>query len=79
MMSETEKMVSKIVQEINNLPEERLREVLDFVGNLSNGGEPGGINKSADQEPENDPVFKFIGGVSHGSLAHDIDSELYGN
>jgi hypothetical protein len=29
--------------------------------------------------PERDPILKFIGGVSHGSLAHDIDRELYGN
>ena len=29
-------------------------------------------------EPGNDPILKFIGGVSHGSLAKDIDSDLYG-
>lgn len=31
-----------------------------------------------DIEPGKDPILEFIGGVSHGSLAKDIDSELYG-
>jgi hypothetical protein len=78
-MTETEKLVSKIVQEIDNLPEESLHEVLDFVARLSNGDESEGIKANTDGAPERDPIFKFIGGVSHGSLAHDIDRELYGN
>jgi hypothetical protein len=79
MMTVTEKLVSKIVQEIDNLPEESLYEVLDFVVRLSNGEVSEGINTDASGAPEHDPIFKFIGGVSHGSLAHDIDRELYGN
>lgn len=79
MMTETEKLVSKIVQEIDNLPEESLHEVLDFVARLSNGEVSEGIKADAGRAPECDPIFKFIGGVSHGSLAHDIDRELYGN
>ena len=78
MMTETEKLVSKIAQEIGNLPEESLREVLDFVERLSNGEEPDGIKASANREPEHDPILGFIGGVSHGSLAQEIDRELYG-
>jgi hypothetical protein len=27
---------------------------------------------------EEDPILKFIGGVSHGSLAREIDKTLYG-
>jgi len=27
---------------------------------------------------KNDPILKFIGGISHGSLAKDIDKDLYG-
>jgi len=30
-------------------------------------------------DPQKDPILKFIGGVSHGSLAHEIDKELYGS
>jgi hypothetical protein len=37
------------------------------------------VNAHARGTPERDPILKFIGGVSHGSLAHDIDRELYGN
>lgn len=37
------------------------------------------LEVDAREAPERDPIFKFIGGVSHGSLAHDIDRELYGN
>lgn len=71
-MTETEKLVSQIVQEIDNLPEESLREVLDFVARLSNGEVSEGIKAETGRAPECDPILKFIGGVSHGSLAHDI-------
>lgn len=79
MMTETEKLVSRIVQEIDNLPEESLHVVLGFVARLSNGEVSEGIKVAARGAPERDPIFKFIGGVSHGSLAHEIDRELYGN
>ncbi|HBB88443.1 MAG TPA: hypothetical protein DC047_12590 [Blastocatellia bacterium] len=77
-MTESEKLVNKIVEQIDHLPEESLHEVLDFVGRLSNGEVSEGIT-AGHRAPELDPIFKFIGGVSHGSLAHDIDRELYGN
>ncbi|HXG68321.1 MAG TPA: type II toxin-antitoxin system ParD family antitoxin [Blastocatellia bacterium] len=31
-----------------------------------------------DLDPAQDPILKFIGEASHGSLAKDIDKELYG-
>ena len=74
-MTETEKLASKIAQEIGNLPEESLREVLEFVERLSNGEQP---NIIITREPKHDPILGFIGGVSHGSLAQEIDRELYG-
>ena len=77
-MTETEKLVSKIVQEIDNLSEESLQEVLDFVERLSNGEGPDGFKAIANREPEYDPILGFIGGVSHGSLAQEVDRELYG-
>lgn len=77
-MTETEKLVSKIVQEIDHLPEESLHEVLDFVTRLSNGDVSERVKAGARAAPERDPILKFIGGVSHGTLAHDIDHELYG-
>jgi hypothetical protein len=77
-VTESEKLVSKIVEQIDHLPEESLHEVLDFVARLSNGELSEEITPDA-RAPELDPIFKFIGGVSHGSLAHDIDNDLYGN
>jgi hypothetical protein len=52
--------------------------VLDFVVRLSNGEVSEGIEAEARGAPERDPIFQFIGAVSDGSLAHDIDQELYG-
>lgn len=77
-MGETENLVTKIVRQMNGLPEESLREVLDFVASLSNG-ESNQIKTNADREPEHDPILRFIGGASHGSLAREIDGELYGD
>ncbi|MEA5510997.1 hypothetical protein VB715_14580 [Crocosphaera sp. UHCC 0190] len=37
--------------------------------------EEGKINQS---DGDNDPLSKFIGAVFHGSLAKNIDQELYG-
>lgn len=79
MMTETEKLVSKIVQEIDHLPEQSLHEVLDFVARLSNGEVSNVSKEDAPGAPERDPIFNLIGGVAHGSLAHEIDPELYGN
>lgn len=69
----------KLVQEIGKLPEDRLREVLDFVGYLlSQEQKTRAAEPERELDPAQDPLLKFIGGVSHGSLAKDIDKELYG-
>ena len=75
-MTETEALKNKIVQEISNLPPEKLGDVLNFVSNLTDDEKQSDGAKMG--APEKDPILKFIGGVSHGSLAHDIDGELYG-
>jgi hypothetical protein len=77
-MTETEALKKRIVREINDLPPERLCEVLDFVARLSDEERPSNGAKSCAGAPEHDPILEFIGGVSHGSLAHEIDRELYG-
>lgn len=69
----------RLVQELEKLPEDRLREVLDFVEHLLSKEQ--GVRAAEPEknlDPAQDPIFKFIGGVSHGSLAKDIDKELYG-
>lgn len=70
---------AQLVQEIEKLPEDRLQEVLDFVGYLMSKERKIGITKlERELDPAKDPILKFIGGVSHGSLAKKIDTDLYG-
>lgn len=69
----------QLVQEIEKLPEERLGEVLDFVGYLLSKEKKARVTEPReDLDPAKDPILQFIGRVSHGSLAKDIDRELYG-
>ncbi len=77
-MDATHILKQKLLTELEKLPEDRLAEVLDFVGYLLVKGKkiPSEIGTVLD--PEKDPILNFIGGVSHGSLAKDIDKELYG-
>jgi hypothetical protein len=75
-------MKAKILEALDALPEERQREVLDFVEFLQNRTpvpeeEPPEDGKE-DLNPEDDPILDAIGSVSHGSLAQNIDEDLYG-
>lgn len=75
-----EALKERLCKELEKLPEDRLREVLDFVGYLQTKEAKGGTARSSeDLDPQKDPLLKFVGGVSHGSLAHGIDEELYGS
>jgi hypothetical protein len=70
----------RLIEELEKLPEVRLREVLDFVGYLRTKEENGAVTKLPEGlDPDKDPLLKFVGGVSHGSLAKEIDEELYGS
>jgi hypothetical protein len=67
----------KLLTTLENIPENKLCELLDFMEFL--------IAKQRHKtegkftfDPEKDPVPEFIGCVSHGSLLKDIDNELYG-
>ncbi len=62
---------------IEQIPESKLGEVLDFMEFLLKK-ERHSTKKRFDLDPLRDPILEFIGGVSHGSLAKDIDNELYG-
>jgi hypothetical protein len=62
---------------IEKIPESKLGEVLDFMEFLLKK-ERNSTQKRFDLDPLRDPILEFIGGVSHGSLAKDIDNELYG-
>lgn len=75
----TEALRERLMEEIDKLPPDCLREVLDFVDYLlSKEGEKSTARTPDALDFQNDPLLKFIGGVSHGSLAHGINEELYG-
>ena len=80
-MTAVQKLKKNLLIKIGELPEYKLQEVLDFV-NLILQNEPknGYISrkKKRAMTSRNDSLKKFIGGVSHGSLAEKIDEELYG-
>lgn len=72
-------MKTQLLEELERLPDEQLKEVLDFVNSLLRKDQQASKGESGeDLDPEQDPLLQFIGGVSHGALAKDIDDELYG-
>jgi hypothetical protein len=68
----------KLLSDIEQLPEYRLPEVLSFVDFLLSQAQRYTPIETQSRLPENNPLFEFIGGVTHGALAKDIDKELYG-
>ena len=70
-----------VKEALEHLSEDKLTEVFDFVSYLlakEKGEEEREEKSELDLDPKKDPILKYIGGVSHGSLAKDIDRELYG-
>ncbi|NJM69006.1 MAG: hypothetical protein HC862_01610 [Scytonema sp. RU_4_4] len=64
-----------IFEVIEQLPEQQLEDVLRYVQQLASGN-PQNQNPPTSSS---DPLANFIGAVSHGSLAVNLDSELYGD
>ena len=78
-MSAGTPLKERLAQEIDKLPEDRLQEVLNFVRYLLSREQMAWEKEpEMDLDPAKDPILSFIGGVSLGTLAKDIDSELYG-
>jgi hypothetical protein len=65
---------------IAKLPENRLREALDYVSFLlfQEQRQPDNQQQDHKLDPNRDPILQFIGKAAHGSLAQGIDQELYG-
>lgn len=63
-------------QKLNNLPDTQLQAVLQFVNDLSVPASESPENTN--NQPNSDPLTEFIGAVYHGSLAQNIDQDLYG-
>ena len=78
-MKQEDILKDKVIKEMEKLPQSKLQEVLDFVGYLVSKEQKAKTEElEKELDPADDPILKFIGGVSHGSLAKDIDKELYG-
>ncbi len=66
-MKSLENVKAELQRGIEKLPEHKIPEVLQFV-NL----------KKREVLKEREPLANFIGAVECGSLAQNIDAELYG-
>lgn len=67
-MIDTEVLKQKLLEKVADLPEERLREVLDFIDFLK-----------AREGGREDPILKVAGCLSGNSIsAEEIEEELYG-
>ncbi|MGB7415670.1 MAG: hypothetical protein WA902_15805 [Thermosynechococcaceae cyanobacterium] len=65
----------KLLTQIDQLPETKLTEVLQFISTLQvHENQP-----TIDTYNMPDPLESFIGSVSHGSLAQNADTEVYGD
>ncbi|MFO8034411.1 MAG: hypothetical protein R6U88_04520 [Candidatus Bipolaricaulota bacterium] len=75
-----EALKDKLIEQLDKLPEDRVREVLDFVGHLlarERRVEPSGAPNQLD--PKVDPLLEFIGMADVEPFAQEIDRDLYGN
>jgi hypothetical protein len=77
-MNQTETVKQKLYAEIETLPQHRLRDVLNFVDFVIYQ-ESQTIPEQVKSPSNHDPLSRFIGGVENGTLAKDIDMELYGS
>ena len=79
LMSTGSMRKEQLVQELARLPEERLQEVLHFVESLLRQEQQARAETLLQEhDPAQDPILQYSGGVAHGSLARNIDEELYG-
>ncbi|MBC1222546.1 hypothetical protein GNF10_33410 [Nostoc sp. UCD121] len=65
-----------ILEAIEQLPEQHQEDVLRYVQQLALTQKSPFSYSPTDSS---DPLANFIGAVSHGSLAANLDSELYGD
>ncbi len=65
-----------LLNAIAQLPEQQLIEVLYILQHLSLTQE---ATLSTEPNQIIDPLAEFIGAVAHGSLATDLDEQLYGS
>jgi len=79
LMSTGSMLKEQLTRELARLPEERLHEVLHFVESLLHQEQQARAETlPQERDPAQDPILQYSGGVAHGSLARNIDQELYG-
>lgn len=66
----------ELLRVVDTLPSSRQVEVLDFARFLRQ--QVAASASARELDPQQDPILQYIGGVSHGSLAGDLDRTLYG-
>ncbi|MEA5621159.1 hypothetical protein VB711_25475 [Cronbergia sp. UHCC 0137] len=71
-MSTLPNLRQAVLEEINQIPDEQLSQVLQFLHVLISTSQ-----RRKDEDFINDPLADFIGAVEHGSLAQNIDQKLY--
>lgn len=70
----------RLIEELEKLSEDRLREILDFVGYLrAKESRESSARVSEELDPHQDPILELIGTVDVEPFSHNIDKELYGH
>jgi len=68
-----------LIEELERLPEDRLREALDFVVYLRTREKNGAATRSPeDRDPKKDPILKLVGIADVKAFSQNIDQDLYG-
>jgi hypothetical protein len=73
-----EEIKQKLLEDVDRLPEEKLAEVLDFVGYLLTKTKKEKLEEHIQLDPAKDPLLKVIGIADVEPFGHEIDKELYG-
>lgn len=80
-MKDAETLKRELTRRIETLPDDRLPEVLDFVGYLLYKKERPAAELAQrpglERDPEQNPLLQLIGTVEVEPFAHEIDDELY--
>ena len=75
----TKVLKDRLMEKIEKLPEDRLREALDFVEYLRAKGRNETVTRlSEDLDPQDDPILKLVGIADVQAFSQNIDEHLYG-
>ncbi len=80
-MPQKDRLKQQIMMSINQIPEQKVQDVLQYIQFLVYQQTLGFQEVSPVEKQivsDNDPIKEFIGGVEHGALATDIDEAVYG-